>query len=1231
MRIVIDMQGAQTESRFRGIGRYTMAFTEAVIRNRDNHEILLVLSSVFPETIEPIRAAFKDVLPQENILVWHAPYVVSGQSPENEPCRKISELMREAFIESLLPDLVHIPSLFEGYLDGAITSIGEYDKTTPVSVTLYDLIPLLNSKHYFETNPNYKEYYQRKVKNLKNADILLAISNYTQQEGIENLNIPESKVISNTLAIDSFFHPMNISDVDRASLFEKFKITKSIVLYTGGADERKNLPRLIQAYASLASDLRSEHQLIFAGKMPEGDVVQLRHQAKSAGLKNNELVFTGYINDEELVQLYNLCELYVFPSWHEGFGLPALEAMACGAAVIGSNTSSLPEVIGREAALFDPFDVSSITKKIYQALTDRTFREKLKSDGLKQAEEFSWDKTAKQAISSWESVMHSNEQLSLESDSKTQGLIEKVAKEFAVSSLQDNDLIRLSVKIAQNQYSSHASQLLIDISELYQNDAGTGVQRVVRNYLLWLLKNPPKGFRVEPVFATAEQGYCYASQYRKKVLGIEQQDSIENEPISWRNGDLFLVLDLQHHVQLSQENFYQKLRSDGVTVAFLVYDLLPVQYPDLFKLSNLEELHRQWLAMVSKTDAAICISQATADAFDSWVKENKIKQASHFSTSWVHMGADFEKDGVSNKESKLPSDIDSALNAAQSRVSFLSVSTIEPRKRQQQIFDAAKVLWDKGFDLNLIFVGQTGWKSEHLTNDIKQHDEYGQRLFLLQKVSDQHLNVIYKNSDCLIAASLNEGFGLPLIEAAFHGVPLIARDIPVFREVAGSGAYYFKGEDGLDLADTIIAWHELYKNKKHPLSDKVKWYTWRESSEHLKEELVKLPRLRKQLLVDVSELVQRDAKSGIQRVVKNILRHWFAVANESYVIRPVYASTDEVGYCYANKFQSEFLQCGLLEVDDDAPIECTAGDIFVGLDFCPQVQISQKTFYQYLRQQGVKVSFVVYDLLCYLYPQYFQGGSETKEGFEQWLGVVIENDEAICISKSVSSEFEEYASDKTTDRLIPLKTSWFHLGADIFDNTAEAEVVEDAKDPKLKAIENSCSFLMVGTIEPRKGHSDIIDAFEILWESESSEKLVIVGKEGWLVNDLITRIRNHKELNKRLFWFEKASDKYLKQLYNASSCLIAASYGEGFGLPLIEAAQYNLSIIARDIPVFKEVAGEQAYYFDGTAASELADEILKWIELYKAGRTPESNKIPWLTWEKSANNLLELITKQELI
>ena len=156
MRIVIDMQGAQTESRFRGIGRYTLSFAQGIVRNRGQHEVFLVLNGLFAHTIEGIREAFQGLLPQENIRVWYAPGPVQEIDPANTARRQNAELIREAFLASLEPDIIHITSLFEGYIDDAVSSVGVFDTRVPVTLPLYDLFPLLNPDPYLQPTPSYE-------------------------------------------------------------------------------------------------------------------------------------------------------------------------------------------------------------------------------------------------------------------------------------------------------------------------------------------------------------------------------------------------------------------------------------------------------------------------------------------------------------------------------------------------------------------------------------------------------------------------------------------------------------------------------------------------------------------------------------------------------------------------------------------------------------------------------------------------------------------------------------------------------------------------------------------------------------------------------------------------------------------------------------------------------------------------------------------------------------------
>jgi glycosyltransferase involved in cell wall biosynthesis len=125
------------------------------------------------------------------------------------------------------------------------------------------------------------------------------------------------------------------------------------------------------------------------------------------------------------------------------------------------------------------------------------------------------------------------------------------------------------------------------------------------------------------------------------------------------------------------------------------------------------------------------------------------------------------------------------------------------------------------------------------------------------------------------------------------------------------------------------------------------------------------------------------------------------------------------------------------------------------------------------------------------------------------------------------------------------------------------------------------------------------------------------------------KLRNHAELNQRLFWLEGISDENLEKVYAASTCLIAASYGEGFGLPLIESVQHGLPILARDIPVFREVAGEHAAYFKSETPSELAASIHSWLKDHKKNMHPKSSGMNYLEWKESASMLLNIVCHGE--
>ncbi|HJV84300.1 MAG TPA: glycosyltransferase family 1 protein [Noviherbaspirillum sp.] len=830
MRIVIDLQGAQTENRFRGIGRYISSFVLALARNAGEHEIWLVLNAAFPDSIIDIRHAFRDLVPAARIRVFKAPFPTAEIDAANAWRARAAEIIREHFIQQLRPDVVLVSSLFEGLFDNAVASIGTFTSGASTAAILYDLIPHHNPSVYLPT-PAHRQHYERKIASLQRAGLLLAISDYSRQDAIDALGLPPERVVSISAAIDARFGMQEYAQREAATLLARYGITRKAVMYApGGFDPRKNFEGLIQAYALLPADLRAGHQLVIASKISDGDRARMAGLAEQAGLKGDELVLTGYVSDDDLVGLYNLATLFVFPSKHEGFGLPVLEAMACGAPTIGSGSTSIPEVIGWDEAMFDPASPRSIADKMQRMLGDDALRAELRKHGLQQAQQFSWDASARRALAAFEAWLPTlqehagTEAVSTDSAS----MLKAIAGIDATPQPSDQDLAAAADAIAFNTAGGSPLQLLLDISELVERDAKSGIQRVVRSILLELLKNAPDGYLVRPIYFDGSR-YRQADAFTARFLGKAAPE--DADPVAeFNQDDIYLGLDLHAHFTRALHPLHMQLKSLGVQVYFVVYDILLVQRPDWWHPGT-SDVFEEWLCSIAQAGTGlVCISEAVAEDVRQWLRTNKPSRPDLPAVSSFHLGADVESSAPSKG---LPENAADVLRALGTSPSFLMVGTLEPRKGHAQTLAAFELLWSRGTNANLVIVGKNGWLVDALVKKLRHHPELNRRLFWLEGISDEYLEQVYASSTCLIAASEGEGFGLPLIEAAQHRLPIIARDIPVFREVAGEHAFYFNGLEADALANAISAWLNLHAKGREPQSHDMPWLTWQQSAGQL--------------------------------------------------------------------------------------------------------------------------------------------------------------------------------------------------------------------------------------------------------------------------------------------------------------------------------------------------------------------------------------------------------------
>ena len=265
--------------------------------------------------------------------------------------------------------------------------------SVPVVATVHDLIPVLLPA--YRGSPLVRLYSALVCAGVRRARLVIADSESTRRDVLRHLDISPARVRVIPLAASSRFSQAP-GPAEREAVQRRYALPPRFALYVGGLDQRKNVPRLIEAFA-LARQRRSlPHYLVIVGsrRPPSRLFPDPAEAARRAGVKN-EVVFPGYVPDEDLPALYSLAEAFVYPSLYEGFGLPPLEAMACGTPVVCSEASSLPEVVGDAGLLVRPADVEGLAEALGQVLVDAKLREELSWRGRRRASQFSWERTAR--------------------------------------------------------------------------------------------------------------------------------------------------------------------------------------------------------------------------------------------------------------------------------------------------------------------------------------------------------------------------------------------------------------------------------------------------------------------------------------------------------------------------------------------------------------------------------------------------------------------------------------------------------------------------------------------------------------------------------------------------------------------------------------------------------------------------------------------------------------------
>lgn len=360
MRVGIEARILAAWSKYTGIERSLLGFLEGLGEVRDPPEVLLY-----------IRASFAHAPPLPRCARWRPIRMPVGWLTLGLPLTALCDRC----------DLVYFPyPVMPPYCP------------LPTVVTIYDLTMFRNPEHY---SAQMLRVFAAPMRHAATrASHVICISECTRRDLVELLGVPEHRTSVVPLGVSSRYAAVpQARDIVR----QRFGLQRPYLLFVGTVQPRKNLPRLIRAFAQVVQSGRLDHELIIVGHV--GWLAEESLQAAQAAGVAERVRFLDYQQEELLPALYTAADALAFPSLYEGFGLPVLEAMACGTPVLTSNTSSLPEVAGDAALLVDPLDTGDIAQGLHRILSDEALRRHLREKGLLRARSFTWRDTAERMVS----------------------------------------------------------------------------------------------------------------------------------------------------------------------------------------------------------------------------------------------------------------------------------------------------------------------------------------------------------------------------------------------------------------------------------------------------------------------------------------------------------------------------------------------------------------------------------------------------------------------------------------------------------------------------------------------------------------------------------------------------------------------------------------------------------------------------------------------------------------
>jgi glycosyltransferase involved in cell wall biosynthesis len=1231
MKIIIDLQCCQTAARDRGMGRYSLSLARAIATQGRQHDFIFLLNAKYPRQAGRLFSMLSLVERLGETVFYDYPDL-DGLSGQDRVAREqIATALRNDRVASMSPDIFHISSIFEGEgIFGPAPGFFSLPKGDFLnSATIYDFIPSVFPDQYLQ-DPVMLQWYNRCLSLVGNLDLGLAISDSSRKDAARFAGHPLDKTINIFGGVDESFRVLPKNELKKGEIWRRLALDSNFILYVGGPDYRKNIYFALEAFAKSRHDISEDYRFVVVYAVEKAEANEILNFANKLGIARY-VDLTGYVTDEELVELYNGCSLFLFPSLYEGLGLPVIEAMRCGAPVLVGDNSSLSEIVTEADYRFDAGDPNDIRLSIVRALGRPGALDRMRSYSRQRAEVFTWRDSARKTIDFWEEAVKLTRRKTPRPKARPRvamftplpnaktgiadysaEFIPKLAR-FAAIDVYVEDLHAVDFRMNDINISHH--------SQFSRFADGYDV-------IVYQIGNSPFHHYMLP----------YLSEYPGVVvLHDAYLGHLMHNPAA---SDLFVRENLARH-GASRRNAVAHM-SDATQMARNLIQLFP-SAAVVAQRSIGVIVHSQFARRIVMADSRAAVLPEIAVIPQYRAPRQSAKR-------------------VSRAEARRQ------LGVLDDEILIISLGHVASTKGIIELIEAfglSKTPTKKR--ARLVFVGELEGGRNHDTpyaQDVLKRVANDKRIFITGFATKEGYDTYIAAADIgvqlrTITRGETSGAILNLIS---NGVPLIYNVMGPTGEIPDEIAFRLEdwepgsvaealdkligdarlrsdlrersleyAADQLDpnvigsaFVDTIVGMakrsgecgpavvsHRIAGVLRHVSSSAdlvdqaARAYVRQERSE-----------LSPRLLFDVTHIREGDLKTGVQRVVRELVGA--AYADEDLALQPQTFAFTEGGVISADDYAQELGIRLPIETADilHGPLDLRPFDTMLLADGTWHLSDLMREPISRLNAIGGRAYGLVHDILPLQHPDMFLDHVVTS--VSNWLSLLVEQGAGLCCTSVCGAEALISHIHRNYPMVRPgLRVGVARLGADFMKGPKDKErssVLETLRP-------GSPLFVVVGTLEPRKGHDYVLHAFERLWADGVDATLVFAGKQGWNVGKLMERIEKHPEKGRRFFYMGFVSDAAIADLYSGATGVIVSSLAEGFGLPIYEAARFGASLLLSDIPVFKELGGEHATYFRAGSSEQLARVVKKSAE----GKGVSSRAIVPPTWDECAADVFDFV------